>query len=111
MEATVEPGSTLYTDGSSCYGKLCEYTHNAVNHGAGEYVRDAVHTNSIEGFWSLFKRGYYGIYHRMTVKHLHRYLIEFSGRAGIRSLDTMDQLGHMVRNMDGKVLTYKRLTA
>ena len=111
MQATVEPGSTVYTDGSSSYGKLREYTHNAVNHGAGEYVRGSVHTNSIEGFWSMFKRGYYGIYHRMTGKHLHRYLNEFSGRAGIRSLDTMDQLGHMVRNMDGKVLTYKKLTA
>ncbi len=111
VEATVEPGSTVYTDGSSAYGKLREYTHNAVHHGAGEYVRGAIHTNSIEGFWSLFKRGYYGIYHRMTGKHLHRYLHEFSGRAGIRSLDTMEQLGHMVRHMDGKVLTYKRLTA
>ena len=111
VEDTVEPGSTVYTDGSSSYGKLWEYTHDAVNHGAGEYVRGSVHTNSIEGFWSLFKRGYYGIYHWMTGKHLHRYLNEFTGRAGIRSMDTMDQRGHMVRNMDGKVLTYKRLTA
>ena len=82
-----------------------------MNHSAGEYVRGAVHTNGIEGFWSLFKRGYYGIYHRMTVKHLHRYLHEFTGRAGIRGMDTMDQMEFMARHMAGRTLTYKRLTA
>lgn len=111
VEDTVETGSTVYTDGSSSYGKLWEYNHYAVNHGAGEYVRGPFHTNCIEGFWSLFKRGYYGIYHRMTAKHLQRYLNEFAGRAGIRGMDTIDQMEHMVRRMDGKTLTYKRLTA
>ena len=111
VQETVEPGSTVYTDGVGAYGDLWEYNHDAVNHSAGEYVRGSVHTNSIEGFWSLFKRGYYGIYHRMTVKHLHRYLNEFTGRAGIRSMDTMDQMELMARHMDGKTLTYKRLTA
>ena len=111
MEETVEPGSTVYTDGSSSYGNLLEYNHDAVNHSAGEYVRGSVHTNSIEGFWSLFKRGYYGIYHRMTVKHLHLYLNEFTGRAGIRSRDTLDQMAYMARYMDGKTLKYRRLTA
>ncbi len=46
----------------------------------------------------------------MTIKHLHRYLDEFTGHVGIRGMDTIDQMGHSVLNRDGKVLTYKRLT-
>ena len=54
---TVEPGSTVCTDAASTYGSLREYNCDAVNHSAGEYVRGSIRTNSIEGFWSLFKRG------------------------------------------------------
>ena len=61
VEETVESGSTFYTDGSSCHGSPWEFTLDAVNHGAGESVRGAVHTNRIKGFLSMFKRGYYGI--------------------------------------------------
>ena len=67
-----------------------------MNHRVGEYVRGSVRTDSIEGFWSLFKRLYYGIYHRMTGKHLHQYLNEFTGRTGIPGMDTMDQMEYMV---------------
>ena len=103
-------GFPVSTDGSSSYRKPWEYTQDAVNHGAGEFVRGSVHTSSIEEFWSLFKRGYYGIQYRMTIKHLYRYLDEFTGRVGIRGMDTIDQMGHIVLNRDGKVLMYKRLT-
>ena len=68
-------------------------------------------TSSIEGFWSLFKDGYYGIQYRMTIKHLHRYQNEFTRHPGIRCMDTMDQMKQRGLNRDSKVLTYKRLIA
>lgn len=86
----VEPGSTACADAASTYGSLWEYNCDVVNHIAGEYVRGSIRANSIEGFWSLFKRGYCGIYHGMTVKHLHLYLTECTGRAGIRNMDILD---------------------
>ncbi len=81
-----------------------------MNLSAREYVRDAVHTSNMEGFWLLFECGYCGIHHSMTTKHLHRYLNKFSGRAGICSIDTMEQMECMIRRMVGKTLTNKRLT-
>ena len=107
----VGPGCTVCTYAASTCGSLREYNCDAVNHTSGEYVRGSVHTDSIEGFWSRFKRGYYGIYHRMTIKQLHRYLTEFAGRAGIRNMDTLDQMAHIVLLLVGKMLTYKRLIA
>lgn len=82
-----------------------------MNHSAGEYLPGSVRTRRIEGSWSLFKRGSYGIYHGMTGEHLYRYLCKFRGRAGIRGTDTMDQMECMIRRMVGKARTYKRLTA
>jgi hypothetical protein len=82
-----------------------------VNHSAGEYLHGPVHTRRIEGFWALFKRGSYGIYHRMTGEHLHRYWREFTGRAGIRGTDTMDQMECLIRRRVGEARTYKSLTA
>ena len=67
------------------------------------------HTNGIESFWSLLKRGYYGTYHRMSVKHLQRYVDELSGRHNLRSLDTIDQMARVARGMDGKRLKYRDL--
>ena len=69
---TVEPGSTVCTDAPDTYGSSREYNCDAVNHSAWEYVRSSIHTNSIEGFRSRFKRGNYRIY-GMTVKHLDRH--------------------------------------
>ena len=77
-----------------------------MNHSAGEYIRGSIRTKSIEGIWSLFKRGYCGIYHGMTVKHLHLYLTECTGRAGIRNMDILDQTTYKARPMDGKMLPH-----
>lgn len=82
-EATVEDRAQVYSDESKVYDKILN--REAVNHTGGEYVRGAAHTNGIESFWSLFKRGYVGTYHRMSPKHLHRYVAEFTGRHNIRS--------------------------
>ena len=76
-----------------------------------EYVNGQAHTNGIESFWAMLKRGYYGTYHRMSPKHLHRYVMEFSGRHNIRTEDTIDQITDMVRGMDGKRLRYQDLIA
>ena len=84
--------------------------HESVNHSVSEYVRDQAHTNGIESNWALLKRGYHGTYHKMSKKHLNRYVQEFSGRHNFRSDDTLGQLEKMVINMEGKTLTYKQLT-
>lgn len=78
----VQPGATIYTDDFASYNRLKRFFgHETVNHRVGEYVRDGlVHTNSVESFWATFKRGYIGIYHWMSEKHLQRYLDEFTYR-------------------------------
>ena len=65
----------------------------------------------MESFWAMMKRGYYGIYHRMSPKHLGRYVDEFSGRHNIRCYDTIDQMATVARGLLGKVLRYRDLIA
>lgn len=105
----VAPGSTVYTDNHAGYRGMTGYAHYAVNHGVGEYVREQAHTNGIESFWALLKRGYYGIYHHMSVKHLHRYVNEFSFRHNTAKNDTIEFIEMTARRMVGKRLTYKEL--
>ena len=81
----------------------------SVNHGVGEYVRAQAHTNGLESFWSMMKRGYYGIYHRMSPAHLQRYVNEFAGRHNQRGCDTEVQMRLVVQGMEGKRLRYKDL--
>ena len=76
----VKPGSTLYTDSHSAYVGIPGYDHESVAHSVGEYVREQVSTNGIESFWALLDRGYVGIYHYMSFKHLFRYANEFAYR-------------------------------
>src|SRR5207237_8900284 len=63
------------------------YRHGSVNHSRGEYVCGAIHTNTIEGFWSLLKRGIMGSYHKVSAKYLPLYVAEFSFRFNTRSND------------------------
>ena len=115
VEGAIDAGSTLYTDDNAAIrdipDMLNRYRHEAVNHSAGEYVRDMAHTNGVESFWSMLKRGYMGTYHRMSVKHLQRYVTEFAGRHNVRDLDTLLQMAAVARGMDGKRLPWKELTA
>lgn len=112
---SVAYGATLYTDGASAYNRVGTLfngvQHESVNHGVGEFVRGMAHTNGLESFWAMLKRGYQGTYHWMSRKHLHRYINEFAGRHGIRPLDTIDQMAVVARGMMGKRLMYKDLIA
>ena len=103
-------GATLYTDEASAY-KGIDRPHEAVNHSVGEYVRDQAHTNGMESFWALLKRGFIGIYHKMSPKHLQRYVNEFAGRHNNRSKSTIEQMKGFVSGMVGKRLRYKDLIA
>ena len=106
---TKDNTATVYTDEAAIYKGMVN--HSAVKHSIGEYVDGQVHTNGIESFWSMFKRGYIGTYHRMSPKHLHRYAAEFAGRHNDRPLDTNDQIHQLMGNMNGKHLRYKDLIA
>jgi len=102
-------GATIVTDGYASYRDLDGYNHIWVNHKVGEFVKDMAHTNGIESFWALLKRGYYGVYHHMSPKHLHRYVNEFSFRHNTSKVDTIDFIGMTAERMTGKRLTYKEL--
>lgn len=108
----VNPGSTVYTDEHRSYfGLHGDYRHKAVQHKIKQFVEGQAHTNGIESFWSLLKRGYTGTYHRMSPKHLQRYIDEFSGRHNARLLNTIDQMALLFRGMIGKRLMYRDLIA
>ena len=105
-----KPGAGVYTDGNQAYQGLRNTRHEAVLHSAGEYVKGMAHTNGIESFWAMLKRAHTGTYHKMSVKHLQRYVTEFVGRHNVRDLDTIQQMAALAHGMGGKRLTYKELT-
>ena len=102
-------GTKVYTDESQAYVGLPN--HETVRHGAGEYVRGMAHVNGMESFWAMLRRGYHGVYHHMSLKHLQRYVDEFAGRHNIRDMDTLAQMQHVVAGMVGRRLLYRKLTA
>ena len=102
-------GAMVYTDDARAYWGLPR--HEAVRHGVGEYVREQAHTNGIESFWALLKRGYQGTYHHLSPKHLDRYVTEFEGRHNDRPADTIDQMRFTAQRIVGKRLTYSELVA
>jgi len=98
----------VYTDDASAY-KGIDRPYEAVKHSVGEYVKGMAHTNGIESFWAMLKRGYHGTYHHMSVKHLDRYVSEFAGRHNDRTRDTADQMMAIVAGMVGRKLLYREL--
>ena len=111
VRANAEAGATVYTDDAAAYRGMAGFEHEAGKHSAGEYVRGMAHTNGMESFWSMLKRGYQGTYHHMSPKHLGRYVNEFEGRHNRRDADIVDQVVLIARGMVGKRLTYKELVA
>lgn len=113
IKASVEIGSTLHTDEHAGYRGLgaAGFTHETINHSAGEYVRDGVSTNSIEAVWAVLKRGVYGTFHHVSPKHLGRYVDEFTFRLNEGNVErhTLQRLDSFVDGVSGKRLTYKDL--
>jgi len=105
--------SVLHTDESRLYTYATDFVagHETVKHSAGEYVRGDVHTNSAEGYFSIFKRGMRGVYQHCKEKHLHRYLAEFDHRYNHRTAlgySDIDRTLAAIRGVEGKRLMYRQ---
>jgi transposase-like protein len=110
VKETVAKGSRLYTDDHRGY-RLKGFKHRTVKHSDREYVDGIVHTNSVESFWALFKRGYHGVYHQMSKKHLGRYLDEFTFRFNRRKDAMQNVFADVVTGIaESTKLPYKTLT-
>ena len=100
----------VYTDDASAYAGLPN-PHETVRHSVSEYVRGMAHTNGIESFWSMFKRAHTGTFHKMSPKHLDRYVQQFAGKQNVRELDTIAIMGTIAAGTAGKHLPYEKLIA
>lgn len=104
IDANTADDAKVYSDEAAAYEGILD--HEAVRHGVGEYVRGQAHINGMESFWSMMKRGHKGTYHKMSPKHLERYVKEFAGRHNIRCEDTIAQMRVVARGLFGKRLRY-----
>lgn len=111
VNANVAKEAVIYTDEAASYKSMYKHhQHEYVSHGAGEYGRGEVHTNTIEGYFSIFKRGMKGVYQHCGKKHLHRYLAEYDYRYNHREnngyTDTQ-RADNVLMGVVGKRLTYR----
>lgn len=108
---TISKGSLIISDGYNGYIGLDKkgYSHESVDHRANEFVRGEFHTNTLEGFWSLFKRGIIGIYHYVSPKHLQKYSDEFAYRYEKRIEKDCDRFINILSNASNFRLTYNQL--
>lgn len=111
IRENIEAGSAIFTDELKSYDGLAEdYEHAVINH-AVEYVNDNVHTNTIENFWSLLKRGLHGTYISVEPFHLFRYIDEQVFRYNNRKdMNDADRFRAVIDEITGKRLTYQHLT-
>ena len=103
-------GATVYTDDHGGYQGM-PFEHETVKHSVGEYVSGMAHTNGIESFWSMLKRAHKGTFHKISPKHLQRYVHEFTGKHNIRDSGTLAQMRHTVARLVGRNLLYRDLIA
>ena len=108
----ISKDSHFRTDESGVYWKIGEEfaSHRTVNHSAKEYVRGDAHTNTIDGYFSILKRGIYGVYQHVSEEHLKRYLAEFDFRYNERvalGVDDTERTIRALRGIVGKRLTYR----
>jgi transposase-like protein len=108
IRANISKEARLMTDQAPWYRKMSNEfaSHESVDHAADEYVRGDVTTNTVEGYFSIFKRGMRGVYQHCAEKHLHRYLAEFDFRYNTRKITDMERTELAVRGGEGKRLTY-----
>lgn len=111
----IEPGSTIHSDEHAGYRGLggLFFNRETVNHSAGEYVRNGVHTNGIESVWAVLKRGLHGVYHHASDKHLGRYVSEFTFRLNEGNVKRhhFERLNSLIAATAKRRITYKELTA
>jgi transposase-like protein len=111
IDQNIATGSTMVTDGFAMYAYLKtdkNFQHVVVDHKKGEYVKGGFHTNGIENFWSLLKRGIIGIYHQVSPEHLQRYCDEFAARYNTRKIKDHERFTLSLRNSEGR-LKYNQL--
>jgi hypothetical protein len=112
MKANIARETKIVTDEAGQYAHVGKdfVGHEFVRHGAGEYVRGDVHTNTLEGYYSIFKRGMKGVYQHCAEKHLHRYVAEFDFRYNNRvrlGVNDAQRAGNALRGIVGKRLTFR----
>ena len=107
------PDAAIYTDEAAAYEGLPN--HESVKHSASQYVKrikdQNIHTNGIESFWSMLKRAHMGTFHKISPKHMQRYVDEFSGRHNIRLSNTIEQMRYLAGALIGRRLPYAELIA
>jgi transposase-like protein len=110
LVAQVDRKSFLMTDDAGQYRYMGrEFArHEVVNHGIEEYVRGDAHTNTVEGYFSILKRGITGVYHHVSQQHLRRYLGEFDFRYNERKISDAERASKALKGIEGKRLTYRR---
>lgn len=114
LQPNIAKDATVYNDEPMQYAGLYKHfaVHDWTNHSAEEYLRGDVHTNTIEGYFSIFKRGMKGVYQHCGKRHLHRYIAEFEFRYSNRSangVEDTERAAMILKGAEGKRLTYRRL--
>ncbi|MFA5084097.1 MAG: IS1595 family transposase [Candidatus Paceibacterota bacterium] len=101
IKKNIDPRAFIMTDEASVYKKLPKlgYSRGGVKHSQKQWVKGEIHTNSIESFWALFKRGYHGTYHSMSKKHIQRYINEFAFRFNVRMMEMGEKFTAIVQQI------------
>ena len=110
VRGNANPDAIVYTDDALAYNGVARW-HESVRHSVGEYVRGMAHTNGVESFWAVLKRAHKGTFHRLSPKHLDRYIQEFAGKHNMRESGTLDQMRDTVARLVGRRLLLRDLTA
>ena len=110
VDDMTDPETVVYTDDAAAYEGIPN-PHETVKHSVSEYVNGMAHTNGIESFWSMLKRAHKGTFHKISPKHLQRYVSEFAGKHNIRESGTLDQMRDTVARLVGRNLLYRDLVA
>lgn len=110
LDAQLDPAANLMTDDLPAYRKPGKAfaSHQSVNHSAGEYVRGNTHTNTVEGYFSLFKRGVVGTFHHIGARYMDQYLAEFDFRYSHRNISDGKRTTEGLRKIEGKRLMLRR---
>lgn len=109
IQENISLGSTIYTDEHRSYLGIKSYSHETVNHSGGQYVNGDCHTNGIESYWALLKRGYFGVFHYFSAKHINRYVAEFSMRWNMGQMGQTERVNSMLESTAGLRLKYADL--